>query len=553
MTTTTQPRVAYFCMEFALHEDLPIYAGGLGVLAGDHMKSAHDLGVPLVGLGLLWSEGYTHQKIEHGEVVDHFEPLARPLRDTGKRVTVRVYRKDIEVRIVEVEGYGNAPLYLLEPVAEEDRWITRRLYGGGPYDRVAQEIVLGIGGVRALRAMGLEVDVYHFNEGHAVLAGLELVRERMEELAHGQPGHPRAVGDVFHDAIRDVRPKIVFTTHTPVEAGNEQHHYEVLRDVGAYNGLTHEQMVELGGPHSFNMTVAGMKLARAANAVSALHGEVAREMWKWVEGAAKIGHITNGVHVPTWQDARIRDASTLDGLAAAHAECKREMIAELLLRTGARLDENALTIGFARRATGYKRPDLIFRDPARIEALLSTGRVQLIFSGKAHPNDGHGKHLVMNLYRLSQQYPGRVVFVQDYDMKIGRLLTRGCDVWLNNPRRPLEASGTSGMKAALNGVLNLSIPDGWWDEAAVHGENGWNVGGATAADDDRDAQNLYAVLENEVLPRWENDRARWHEMMRAAVAMGRERFSTERMLGEYYAKLYAKQAVVEVPMVAANR
>ena len=538
------PRVAYFCMEFGLSEELPIYAGGLGVLAGDHMKSAHDLGVPLVGIGLLWREGYTRQHIEGGEVVDYYLPLDRSLRDTGKRIRVAIHGRDIDARILSVEGYGNAPLYLLEPVNADDRWITRRLYGGGAYDRVAQETLLGVGGVRALRALGLPVDVYHFNEGHAVFAGLELIREHMAEMAHVPEG------ERFERALADVRRHIVFTTHTPVEAGNEQHPYEILRDVGAGVGLTHEQMMSLGGAQLFNMTVAGLRLARAANAVSALHGEVAREMWKWVDRAPAITHVTNGVHVPTWQDARVREARTDEELAAAHFDLKRELLAEVQDRTGIHMAEAALTIGFARRATAYKRPDLIFHDQPRVERLLASGRVQLVFAGKAHPADGRGKQIVKRIYRLSQQYPGRVVFLQDYDMRLGRLLTRGCDVWLNNPRRPMEASGTSGMKAALNGVLNLSIPDGWWDEAVVHGENGWMIGDRTNPDDVRDADHLYHVLEDEVLPAWEHDRARWARMMRAAVHMAESHFSTDRMVREYFEKIYRAPAAVAVAAAA---
>ena len=534
-------------MEFGLHEDLPIYAGGLGVLAGDHLKSAGDAKVPLVGIGLLWGEGYTRQRIEGGEVVDHFIPFPHPFADTGKRIHVRVFDKNVEVSIFVVENYGNAPLYLLEPTHVDDRWITKRLYGGGPFDRVAQEILLGIGGVRALRALEKEIDVYHFNEGHAVLAGVELIRERMVQSEVG------TADDRFRGALHAVRDQIVFTTHTPVEAGNEQHPYATLEEVGAFNGMSHDQMEMLGGPHSFNMTVAGLHLCRAANAVSRLHGEVAREMWKWVDSAPEITHVTNGVHVPTWQDDAIRvigNTGSDEDLRSAKASLKRALCAEIQARTGVQFHEAPLTIGFARRATAYKRPDLIFHDPARIEALLAAGRVQLIFSGKAHPADGRGKMIVKHLYRLSQQYAGKVVFLEDYDLHLGRVLTRGCDVWLNNPRRPLEASGTSGMKAALNGVLNFSVSDGWWDEAAIHGENVGIIGDRGHFDDDRDARDLYEVLENQVLPIYEKDRPRWLRMMRASIAMAESGFSSARMLSEYYSKIYETERISEA--VSAN-
>jgi starch phosphorylase len=289
------------------------------------------------------------------------------------------------------------------------------------------------------------------------------------------------------------------------------------------------------------MTVAGLRLSRHANAVSALHGEVSRAMWRDVDGASPIIAITNGVHVPTWQDPRIREGrGSATGLWATHQALKRELLAAVEARTGARLDPAVLTIGFARRAAAYKRSDLVFRDPARIEPLLAARRVQLLFAGKAHPDDAEGRQIVANLVAFARRHPGSVAFVSDYDMGVARLLTRGVDVWLNNPIRPLEACGTSGMKAAMNGVLNLSVLDGWWPEACEHGRNGWAIGDgqAGAADqDERDLEALYAVLEHDVLPAYA-DRARWTEMMQATITMAEERFSSERMVGEYYARLY---------------
>jgi starch phosphorylase len=531
MPRPTHARVAYFCMEYGLHEELPIYAGGLGILAGDHVKSAGELERPLVAVGLLWSQGYTRQQIDpDGRPYDEFPVFPHPhLVDTGVVVKVPVGGRDVRCRIHEVTAYGNAPLYLLDPVEEEDRWITRRLYGGSAEDRVAQEIVLGVGGVRALAALGFDPEVYHFNEGHAVFAGVELICEKM------------AKGATFEDAWGAVRQKIVFTTHTPVPAGNESHAHATLARLGANRALGYEQMKALGGD-PFNMTVAGLRLARAANAVSALHGATARVMWKDVDKAAPIGHVTNGVHPLTWQDAHVRAAFESGddaGLLLAHDACKGELFAMLKARNKVKLDPRALTIGFARRAAAYKRSDLLFREPERLARLFADGRLSVVLSGKAHPQDAEGKKIVANLVAMAKRFPNNVVFVENYDISIGRLLTRGCDVWLNNPIRPLEASGTSGMKAAMNGVLNLSVLDGWWPEGCEHGVNGWQVGdGYEGADHDRnDLASLWKVLEGEVLPA-HADRPRWGKMMRASIAMSRQ-FSALRMVDEYFARYYA--------------
>ncbi len=428
---------AYFCMEFALHEEFPIYSGGLGVLAGDVIKSAGDLKLPLVAVGLFWNEGYTTQRIDaDGRPYDEYPPCpAEHTRDTGVRISVEVAGEEVRCRVLLVDKYGNAPLYLLDPEAPEQRWITRRLYGGGARDRVAQEILLGVGGVRALRALGLPVTVYHFNEGHAVFAGLELMREHMQS-----PGAPLD----FEAALEATRAVCVFTTHTPVPAGNETHPGELLRELGANLHLSAAELETLGG-EPFGMTVAGLRLSRRANAVAALHGDTSRGMWKAVTGAAPITSITNGVHPGTWQDERIRGAMRgEDSMWDAHHALKRALVHEVWRRTGTRLDSGKLLIGFARRAAAYKRADLILRNSARIEQRLHSGDVQLLFSGKAHPKDDAGKEIVANLVAMARRYPGSVVFLENYDMSIGRLLTRGCDVWLNNPRRPLEASGHLG-------------------------------------------------------------------------------------------------------------
>jgi starch phosphorylase len=525
------PTVAYFCMEFGLSEDFPIYAGGLGILAGDFIKSAHDLQLPVTGVGLRWARGYSRQRIgDDGLPVSEFPTYsAEHLEDTGVRVRVRVATREIEARVWRTTHWRNAPLLLLEPVAARDAWITNRLYDPTLDCRVAQEILLGVGGVRALRKLGIQVDTYHFNEGHAVFAGVELIAERM------------AAGETFQDAWHAVRDQIVFTTHTPVPAGNEVHALSELRRLGAVCELVDSEMRAIGGD-PFNMTVAGLRLSRRANAVSELHAEVSKEMWRDVSGAAPIIGITNGVHAPTWQDAAVRAATTPDALWQAHADLKQDLLQVVRQRTGVRLDPDVLTIGFARRAAAYKRSDLIFRDPARIEPLLERRALQIVFAGKGHPDDEAGRRIIGVLVAMARRWPQSVVFVPDYDMALGRALTRGADVWLNNPIRPLEACGTSGMKAAMNGVLNLSVLDGWWPEACEHGVNGWAIGdGTTGAPDQdhRDAAALYDVLERDVLPTYA-DRTRWLGMMQASIAMGAERFSSDRMLKQYFDELYVR-------------
>jgi len=526
------PSVAYFCMEFGLSEEFPIYAGGLGILAGDFIKSAHDLMLPVIGVGLRWARGYSRQRLgEDGLPVSEFPAYrADSLEDTGVRVRVRVAMREVEARVWRTERWGNAPLLLLEPVATRDAWITNRLYDPSFDCRVAQEILLGVGGVRALRKLGVAVDTYHFNEGHAAFAGVELIAERM------------ATGETFEQARGAVREQIVFTTHTPVAAGNEVHALAELRRLGACCELVDWEMRQIGGD-PFNMTVAGLRLSRRANAVSELHAEVSRTMWRDVEHASEILAITNGVHAPTWQDGHIRDAvATPEDVWARHQHLKGELLDLVAVRTGARLDPGVLTVGFARRAASYKRSSLIFHDLDRIAALLEGRQLQLVFAGKAHPDDEVGRRIIGDLVAMARRYPQAVSFVPDYDMALGRVLTRGADVWLNNPIRPLEACGTSGMKAAMNGVLNCSILDGWWPEACEHGVNGWAIGDTTSGmpeQDARDAAALYDVLEREVIPAYA-DRGRWVGMMQASIAMAQERFSSDRMCREYFERLYAR-------------
>ena len=515
-------------MEYGLHESFPIYSGGLGILAGDYIKAAHDLKLPMVAVGLLWERGYCVQRIgADGRPYEEYPAYDTGfLTDTGVRVRVRVRGKELPVRVWVTERYGHVPLYLLEPLLREDRWITHRLYEAGTDIRIAQEILLGIGGVRALGWLGFDVHTYHFNEGHAAFAGVERIAELME------------AGMQFPDAWTRVRQQTVFTTHTPVRAGNEEHALADLRRVGACLQLSGGEMRAIGGD-PFNMTVAGLRLSRAANAVAQLHGVTARAMWRDVSGACPIGAITNGVHVPTWQAPEIRAAGDdAKRLWEAHARLKSQLLGEVLRRHGVALDPGALLIGFARRAAGYKRNDLVLRDEARLEQLLDQHRVRILFAGKAHPDDENGRNIVARLVQGARKHPGQVLFLENYDMALGRLLTRGCDVWLNNPARPLEASGTSGMKAAMNGVLNVSILDGWWPEGCEDGVNGFAVGRGAPGDDARDLDDLYDTLEERVLPAWA-DRAKWTKMMLASVRMAQGRFSSERMIREYFAELYA--------------
>jgi len=538
------PRVAYFCMEYGLDPSFPIYAGGLGILAGDHMKSAGDLRVPVTGIGLLWDEGYTRQVIGVGGVIeDQYPKTPRDvLRRVDARIDVMVRGKKIPLRAWKVERLLTSTLYLLEPEREEDRWITQRLYGGGVEDRLAQEIVLGVGGVRLLTALGELPDVFHFNEGHAVFAGLELLRQQ------------RFGGTTLNERLAQLRAHVVFTTHTPVPAGNEVHDLALMRKMDADLGFTDAELEAIGGD-PFSMTVAGLRLARIANGVAELHGETARVMWKHVEGAAPIISVTNGVHQPTWQDARIRAALVPDKsrerqdieLWNTHQQMKGELLAEVARRTGVHLALDKLVIGFARRAAAYKRADLILGDEQALQRLFDRG-VQIVYSGKAHPRDVAGKALVGKLLEAAKHHARHVVFLENYDMRTGALMTRGADIWLNNPRRPLEASGTSGMKAAMNGVANVSVLDGWWPEGCMHGVTGWKIGDPDPNDDafdekdaarvdKRDRELLHHVLEYEVLPAYAV-RARWLAIMRASIAMAQWRFSSDRQVEDYVTKVY---------------
>jgi starch phosphorylase len=526
-------------MEYALDQSFKAYAGGLGILAGDYLKGAKDHGFPIVGIGIKWKQGYTDQRIDQfGKAYDTFHNYQYDfMKDTGITVSVTIRNVEVKCKVWKLDAFGNADLYLLDTdiPGNNDTWITGQLYGWFGEERIAQEIVLGIGGVRALRKLGHKVDIYHFNEGHALFAGFELLREKMEGKK------PLS----FEAAVEAVKKEVVFTTHTPIIQGNESHPIDKIMYMGAHLNLSREQLEYLGGGDPFNMTVGALRLSKKSNAVAQLHGETSNKMWKHIDRRSEIVAITNAIHLPTWVDPAMITAAENDGdLEAIHLQNKRSLIDFIEAKNGVRLDENKMIIGFSRRAAPYKRSDLIFSDPAIIEPLLKEQKVQIVFSGKAHPLDDTGKGIVANLVAMSRQYPKAVVYLQNYDMTIGRMLTRGSDIWLNNPRRPLEASGTSGMKAAMNGVLNVSILDGWWPEACDHGVNGWQFGDAyenpkdEAKHDAHDAKALYKVLTKEVIPTFYKDRQKWVAMMKASILSTKEEFAVKRMLEQYYELLY---------------
>jgi len=565
--------VAYFSAEFGLDESLPIYSGGLGVLAGDHLKSASDLGVPLVAVGLLYRNGYFRQELDasgwQGERYPSNEPERLPIVLEDVTATVELPDEEdvptpVHARVWRAQ-VGRIALYLLDTDIDANpdwaRGITDALYGGDRQHRLRQELVLGIGGVRVLRALGLEPTVFHLNEGHSAFLQLERLRELVED------------GQMARDAaFQRVRASTVFTTHTPVPAGNELFDaWLVQRNVGALVqrcGFSWDEFVALGrttpGESGFGLTPFALRTSAYANGVSELHGEVSREMWQslWPERSVDdvpIGSVTNGVHSRTWiadeLDALLgseEDMGTPDfarayqlddeTLARAHAGAK----ARLLRRLPSTFDPDALTIGFARRFATYKRADLMLSEPDRLARLLSDGErpLQIVLAGKAHPADEGGKLLIRKIVEFmgDPRSHGRVVFLENYEMSLARDLVQGVDMWLNNPRRPHEASGTSGMKAALNGVVNCSILDGWWVEG-YSAETGFAIGGDWVASNDgdqdaADAEALFRVLEEQVIPTFYDDHARWLSLMRGSIAQLGARFSTNRMLTQYVESLY---------------
>jgi starch phosphorylase len=606
-----RPRpVAYFSAEFGLHESIPIYSGGLGVLAGDHVKSASDLGIPLIGVGLFYDQGYFRQRLDRNgwqqeeylqtdvtklplEVVigSNGEPVVVQIKTRTGPISAKVWRLKVgrcDVILLDSNVPGNAP---------EDRHLTSRLYGGDGRVRIRQEFLLGVGGFRALKAMGITAGVLHLNEGHSAFAVLEAIRSRMEDEGVG-----------FDEALRRVSREVVFTTHTPVPAGHDRFHPDLIEEhLGPLRealGISQERLMAFGrenpaNPHEeFCMTILGLKLSWRANAVSALHGEVSRAMWTGLypdkpEESVPIGHITNGVHVPTWLAPQMfrlydrhfgpgwhehsSDAQIWEGIEKVddgelwetHLSLKAELLDFVRVRAVQQnklrgesveivrrvLSPDALTIGFARRFATYKRANLILADLERLASMTNDPKrpVQFIFAGKAHPHDDPGKRVLQQISELTRdrKFADKFVFIEDYDINVGRYMVRGVDVWLNNPRRPLEASGTSGQKVVLNGGLNLSVLDGWWAEA-FDGLNGFAIGtGRTHSrmdlHDRRDGDDLYRVLQNEVIPlyyrRDQDGLPRgWIKRMKRTIRTLGWRFNADRMVMDYALNCYVPAA-----------
>ncbi len=605
--------VAYFSAEFGIHESLPIYSGGLGVLSGDHIKSASNLGVPLVAIGLFYSQGYFKQFLDgdglQGEEYINTEVENLPIRPATNRngdpITVKLETRNgtLLAKVWKMQ-VGRIRLFLLDSNVEgnapEDRQLTSRLYGGDERTRIRQELILGVGGVKALKELGITPGVFHLNEGHSAFGPLEVVRQTME--TDGLP---------FDEAVREVATQTAFTTHTPVPAGHDRFTEELVEEhLGPLReqlGLDHEQFMSLGriDPQNkeelFCMTVIGLKLSRTANSVSQLHGRVSRRMWAhlwpWrVEEEIPIGHITNGVHTQSWLAVQMeqlynkhfpidwkerlgepevwQDIQQVDPgeLWEIHNTLKSIMISFVrrrLINQARRrgeseaeidfarnvLDPTILTIGFARRFATYKRANMIFDDLDRIKSIVNDAQrpIQLVFAGKAHPKDEPGKKFIKSIASLKHDpdLRDRVVFVENYDVNVCRFMVQGVDVWLNNPRRPLEASGTSGQKVVLNGGLNLSILDGWWAEA-FDGGNGFGIGSGTShandeVTDKRDSESLYEVLENEVQPIFyhrdiDGLPREWIKRMMRSIATSAWRFSSDRMVMDYANHVYVPAA-----------
>lgn len=605
--------VAYFSLEYGVHESVPIYSGGLGVLSGDHCKSASDLGVPLVAVGLFYDQGYFKQHLtpdgwqeeEYIDVEVTKLPFDLCTDANGKPITITIETRNSRLFVkVWLMRVGRVSVYLLDTDVEgnspEDRELTSRLYGGDNRTRIRQELVAGVGGVRALRALGIKPGVYHLNEGHSSFAVLEVMRERMVDD-----------GLTFEEARREVRQCTIFTTHTPVPAGHDrfdpglmEEHLGPLRDA---LGISHETMMSLGrvDPHrmdeTFCMTVLALKCSRKANAVSALHGRITRQMWanlySWrVEDEVPIGHITNGVHIPSWLawqmkllydryfpdhwEERMGEPEVWQSiykvdpgeLWETHLTLKNQLLAfvrrrlsrqcrrrnepdEVIEAARTILDPNALTIGFGRRFATYKRATLILRDVERLNRIVNDPQrpVQFVFAGKAHPRDTAGKEFIRAIANLrhDSRFAHRIVFIEDYDINVCRHMIQGVDVWLNTPRRPLEASGTSGQKAILNGALHMSVLDGWWAEA-YDGANGFAVGNGSChkseeITDARDAESLYHVLETQVVPEFYNQDAdglprQWVHRMMNSISSLAWRFSSHRMVADYVRLCYLTAA-----------
>ena len=558
-------KIAYFSMEIGLADALPTYSGGLGVLAGDTIRSAADGGVPMVAVSLVHRKGYFRQRLDpQGQQREEPWPW-RPedtLTEMPARVTVNMSGRSVAVRAWrhDVTGQGGhvVPVFLLDTDlpenADADRGVTDHLYGGDETYRLRQEVILGIAGVRMLRALGYAgLRRFHMNEGHAALLVLELGYEELQR---------RGLKTMTPEVKETVKPLCVFTTHTPVPAGHDQFPLRLLREVLTdFDHAYDEAAAAFCLDGKLNMTYLALDNSHFVNGVAKSHGEVSRQMF----AQYKVDSITNGVHAGYWtvppiqalfdrhitawreDNASLRYAVGIprQELWAAHQAAKEELIAEVNRRTGASLFANVFTIGFARRATPYKRPDLLFHDVGRLLSLhRSAGPIQIVYAGKAHPRDGGGKELILKVFEHIAALRGKldVVYLEDYDMGLARRMVAGVDLWLNTPLPPLEASGTSGMKAAMNGVPQLSVLDGWWIEGCIEGVTGWAIanGHTTPTSEDRsaDAAALYNKLENVILPLYYRDRDHWINVMKHAIALNGSFFNTERMVDQYVRKAY---------------
>lgn len=526
------PNVAYFSMEIALDQSLKIYSGGLGFLAGSHMLSAGYLQMPMVGVTMLWSYGYYDQRIaQDGQVeVAYIRKYYDFLKDTNATTEVDIFGEKVKVKayLVEPELFGACPVYLLTTDIEGNSdWaksISHKLYDGNEKIRIAQETVLGVAGVRILQQIGYKFDVVHMNEGHALPAAFELLRQ-------------------YNGNLEEVKKKTVFTTHTPVAAGNEVHWVDTLMEGGFFAGCSREKAVELGG-ENFSLTVAALRMSRIANAVSQLHGLVANKMWEWVDGRCPIRAITNAVNLHYWQDERIKKADTPEKLLAVKRQMKEELFEYVANVAGKRFDPDVLTITWARRFADYKRAWLILMDKDRITKLLDENKIQIIFAGKFHPDDVMGKEMFNKLLNRSHSMKN-VVVLPGYELELSGKLKRGSDIWLNTPLRPFEASGTSGMSANANGALHLSTYDGWTVEGTFDGINGYTIEYPELDDEMpweerhwKDHECMMNKIENEIIPTYYENKAEWARLMQQAIRTSEAYFNSDRMVIEYYNRLY---------------
>lgn len=534
------PNVAYFSMEIAMDQSLSTYSGGLGFLAGSHMQSAGYLQMPMSGVTMLWSYGYYDQRIDHnGQVeVAYIRKYYDFLTDLDIYTEVETFGEKVKVKAYRVEPhlFGTCPVYLLttdiEGNSEWARSISYKLYDGNEKIRIAQETILGIGGVKILQAVGYKFDVIHLNEGHALPAAFELLRQ-------------------YDGDLDKLRRTTVFTTHTPVAAGNEVHWVDTLMQGGFFAGCAREKVVALGG-ENFSLTVAALRMSRIANAVSQLHGLVANKMWKWVDGRCPIRAITNAVNIHYWQDSRISEAKTSKELLKAKRDMKVELFKYIADTAGKRFDPDVLTITWARRFADYKRAWLILMDKDRLNKLLESNKVQIIFAGKFHPDDVMGREMFNKILHRSHTLKN-VVVLPGYELELSAKLKKGSDIWLNTPLRPFEASGTSGMSANMNGTLHLSIFDGWTVEGTFDGINGYTIE-YEGLDDEmpweerhwKDHECVMDKIENEIIPTYYDNKEEWARLMRQAIRTSAAYFNSDRMVIEYYNRLYNPIAHSEV-------